>query len=1053
MNHQLLHILIFLFFLPITGQGQDLITQFSHFGAAEGFGGNSVLAFLEDTRGFVWTANHEEVRRFDGYEFSKVLRRKDIRKKDFFGGMLSDEAGNIWLKYTGTVKDSLGNSRNTFYVIDTLLRVHRFEDFFKEQLSFPIEDLCNLTELADGKIYLTTNSGVIYLYDGQFRLWYSQADERLKNCSVARKIPSEDAIIVHQNMNVFKVTPTTITLIYDIEALKKQGNQKVMSRTIGLFMDKNMDELFIADWMIKLLPNDFLIDSVTQQHVFPKGMFSIKRLKNGHSVNYFTAGTNHLALYNEKGYLLHDFSTILKQEFGEIEIDNAILFREGQCWIRRAKGFFILHYQNNAFEQYLQQSQVYNSRGIHPLKNGGFLFAGSLGCLKLTADNQLEKAILPQGTREGLIGVEELTDGRILFGRHGPEVLLYELETGATTRIKPQKEDNKKFADVGCKLPFQDKWGNIWVGTTAGLAKIDLKTQHLQEFQQYNEFLELKKNAVYFFKENGDNLWLATSNGLYILNPEQGITQHFEPLPDLDIVHFYQSGDVFWLATYGDGLVKWNKKTGKTKIYDTSNGFLNNKVVSVFPDTLGNLWIGTETGLVHFTIATEEVYVFLDSDGVTHNEFNRFSHYQAEDGKIYLGGMNGITAFYPEKIKENEQKEHPLEITNYHELDVTTGIYQQKFTEFLKDAKIILDRESQPFKIHFSLLNYEKTDYIRYAWKIEGLNEEWMQQKENVLTINQLPHGNYVLKIKAKNYSGQWNAEEIAIPIIVTIPFYQQVGWQIVGGLLLLGLLYGLFRYQLNAEKRRTEALEKAVAERTHFIENQKQELAQSNQTKDRLFTILAHDLRNPVLAFQNLAESVNYLLKKNQPERVLAMGQFIEKEAARLHHLLDNLLNWSMAQREELPVIITSLSLRDIVASVVSNNQHLSEMSGVLLKNEVGEGMKIFGDRRVLETVLRNLVSNAFRYTQSGDWIKISAQEMDESIHLKVSDNGVGIASEKLVNLFEIDDSKNAAENGTISIGLHLCQELIRLIDGKIKVESEEGKGTVFTIILRIGN
>jgi len=352
------------------------------------------------------------------------------------------------------------------------------------------------------------------------------------------------------------------------------------------------------------------------------------------------------------------------------------------------------------------------------------------------------------------------------------------------------------------------------------------------------------------------------------------------------------------------------------------------------------------------------------------------------------------------------------------------------------------------------LLNYENSDKTTYRYKIEGLDQKWSHQDEDFLRINHLPYGNYKLHIVAKDYSGQQNEQSLTIPVTVLAPWYAQFKWRMAGLLLFLLGIFAIFKQRTHVLKEEQEKLRILVEERTATIASQKEELANLNDTKDQIFAILAHDLRNPVIAFEEFSQSMNYLLRQKDPERVAQLGNYIEKEAKQLHHLLDNLLNWALAQRDKLPITPTELPLRNIVDTVAESNQNLSKMTNVSIKVDVPEKLIVLADPRVLETVFRNLVSNAFRHTPDGGWIKISGQAASDNIKIQVADNGSGMGQKELKQLFKINPSqKNGRHSGSVSFGLYLCRELIELVGGTIMVSSKENKGTTFTITLPAEN
>lgn len=450
-------------------------------------------------------------------------------------------------------------------------------------------------------------------------------------------------------------------------------------------------------------------------------------------------------------------------------------------------------------------------------------------------------------------------------------------------------------------------------------------------------------------------------------------------------------------------------------------------------------------GLIKFNKKNEKILTFLESDGITHNEFNRSSHYQSPDGRLYFGGLQGVTAFYPKDIYREAEEKSKLIVTNYYELNPKKGLFEDKISTFLKEKRITLSPDIQSFRIHFALLNYKNIKQNRYLYQIDDLEEDWTIQKEPFIRINQLPYGEYTLKIKAKDYTGQDAEDPLTIPIEVLAPFYRKTSWQIVIFALFILSTYFFIRWRIYTLQREKKKLAQLVAERTRVIKSQKQELEQINQTKDRLFAILAHDLRQPLHSFKSLSKSIYYLLKNDDKNRLDKLIKYLEKESGQLYHLLDNLLHWALAQRDELTIEPITLDLCETVESVLEYHRPLANRLGVKLLNEVAPETLLKADKRVLETIFRNLISNALRYTSKGTgWIKIAAFYRNNTVQIKVSDNGKGIRPEKLNNLFNLTTNKT-----NISLGLHLCKEMITLLEGDISAMSQINKGTTFTITL----
>ncbi len=224
---------------------------------------------------------------------------------------------------------------------------------------------------------------------------------------------------------------------------------------------------------------------------------------------------------------------------------------------------------------------------------------------------------------------------------------------------------------------YADNQQRLWLGTFKnGLSVYDLTTKQLNNFTQYNGFNELKSAGIVNIQtDRNGQIWLSATTGFYKLDLERGVIErHWTGgkgafyLPYDNIYHFYEDKDgVFWLATGGGGLIKWNKTTGKTQQFSKKAGLPNNTVYAVYEDDHAHLWLPSDYGIIQFDKISGTVRrVYLPEDGITHPEFNRTSHYRGTDGTLYFGGLNGVTAFNPNDFYEKEGTTlMPLVITNF----------------------------------------------------------------------------------------------------------------------------------------------------------------------------------------------------------------------------------------------------------------------------------------------------------------------------------------------------------------------------------------------------
>ncbi len=243
------------------------------------------------------------------------------------------------------------------------------------------------------------------------------------------------------------------------------------------------------------------------------------------------------------------------------------------------------------------------------------------------------------------------------------------------------------------------------------------------------------------------------------------------------------------------------------------------------------------------------------------------------------------------------------------------------------------------------------------------------------------------------------------------------------------------------------------LAEQNTRLGRQNRELQESNAIKDKFFSIIAHDLRNPFCTLMIFTEMLQSNLKNHTLDKIEEYIQKIDQAAERGHALLENLLEWSRSQTGHIPFRPQHLTLKNIVAgSLETVIPHAHSKQIAVVYSDIPENMVIFADVEMLTTIIRNLTSNAVKYTERGGEVNIRAKDAGAWIELTVADTGVGIKEKHLKNLFRIDAHRSTPgtvrEKGT-GLGLILCKEFVEKHGGEIRVESEVGKGSHFTFIL----
>jgi len=245
--------------------------------------------------------------------------------------------------------------------------------------------------------------------------------------------------------------------------------------------------------------------------------------------------------------------------------------------------------------------------------------------------------------------------------------------------------------------------------------------------------------------------------------------------------------------------------------------------------------------------------------------------------------------------------------------------------------------------------------------------------------------------------------------------------------------------------KHKNQELEELNDRLTKYSE----ELDKSNQTKNRLISIISHDLKNPFHSLMGFSELLVHEAERFSEEEKLSFYKSINDTSKKAYELLENLLDWTRLQTSEIPFNPADLHVTETIQSVLDLLKSHANDKGIVMQTDVTEETIVYADSRMFETVLRNLVSNAVKYTPYGGKISISAQDQNEVVQLNVKDTGVGMDEAQVANLFNVD--KKASRPGTnnelgTGFGLILCREFVKKNGGELSVESSPGKGSTFS-------
>lgn len=240
----------------------------------------------------------------------------------------------------------------------------------------------------------------------------------------------------------------------------------------------------------------------------------------------------------------------------------------------------------------------------------------------------------------------------------------------------------------------------------------------------------------------------------------------------------------------------------------------------------------------------------------------------------------------------------------------------------------------------------------------------------------------------------------------------------------------------------------------TEDLLTREKELKEANKTKDKFFSLIAHDLKSPFTGLLGFSEYLYTELDDLSADEIRLFATNINRTAGRLYNLIENLLQWSRIQTKRMQYEPEDFLLLEMVYTILEIQAPNAEKKKITIDNRVGAGSMVHADRNMIETILRNLVSNALKFTEQGGSIEIYSEKREDWLFVSVKDTGIGISPELLTKIFTVDEPTTregtSHERGT-GLGLILCKEFTELHGGRLIVESEEGEGSIFTFSVKL--
>ena len=502
---------------------------------------------------------------------------------------------------------------------------------------------------------------------------------------------------------------------------------------------------------------------------------------------------------------------------------------------------------------------------------------------------------------------------------------------------------------------------------------------------------------------------------------------------------FVDSSGYLWIGTNA-GLDQYDKRTGRFDHFTVQDGLSGNIVRGIREGEPGILFVSTNKGLSRLDIQNRHIVNYTTANGLLSNEFMGGACCKRKSGELVFGSNEGIVSFDPVQLTDGLRKiPESLRITN-----LTIG-----------DS-----REKQGLQVGFIAFDYSHPRSIRYRYRLDGYDTDWREvdASDRTAIYNRLPPGNYVFRVETSGNGSYWSAP-ITEPVRIFPPWWRTWWFILLVFVVVCVLLYIAYKSRVRWYQLRQAELERKIQERTRLLKQAKQELEEKDALKTRFFMNVSHELRTPLTIIKGLTEDLERHSGSEESCGDKETLRTISRNTNRLIRHVNELLDLSVLTRGVPSPHIVCANLSRFLKEISETFIPLADSYKIVFTYSIAPDISIaYFDKNILEQVLYNLLSNAFKYTPDGGSVSFSAlleqSSSDAVMTLRITDSGIGIPPESLPYIFDQyykGESIAFRRSESSGIGLAYTKELLELHKATIQCESELGKGSVFTVALPI--
>lgn len=1034
---------LFLFILAFTSQllaQQDYLSSIRIYNTKDGLLSDRIHAIHKDANGFMWIGTEEGLSRFDGQKFMTISNEtnpemsiKSIHK------IVEDKEGYLWLLESHETYEYRFSSPEINLLNINNGKITTLEKRFGEQLPFDVDDIRYINQITDESIFIFTQKGSKgFLY---------HADKGFELIDLPDNLGFVNGAILEKNGNLFIEGRGRIGEDkWAIYIINRNGEILVQQETDLAVQLKKGDESY---WVGLFGPKiDDGAHNIEAYHLLDATFSQKERVYLGFEkyVDFTKWNANEKLLWLKNGTTLKATKSsgeIVYEWEDKFDLAEVPMLFDGKTtWFsNRREGLVAITLEPNYFDthRFLEKDFSNSTRGIF-VSEEDEIFASTINGIQRFDPKNKTYTTRPVKDMIFTRLMEDKAGG--LWSMTANGLSCYDLET----RKNKSYTINRRFYPWAM---YEAEDGIVWLCGDEEIFSFNTKTGGISVLAQFPNDASREFQIYEFMKSADGTVWLCSNRGLFQVDANGKYLAHYgndQPkefyLPANDFHHMYQDKEgIFWLATGDAGMIKWNLENQLgdstiTKRYTTLDGLSSNALHAIYEDDFGYLWISSDNGLMQFDKENEHVFKYMKENGIRHNEFNRIAHFQGKNGRLYFGGINGLTSFHPKNFSEsrNQKNAAPLVISNYSQYSKKKEAFEDLTFDIINTKKITLKPGSRFFNLNLALLNFKGDNQTTYSYRIKGVYD-WQTTRNQNLNISGLPYGRHTLELKAQDENQQDAANELAIKVHVLRPFYLQY-WFVALVLVILGTsIFLILKWWA----------------RQLVIMKEAEQLRNLDSMKSRFFANISHELRTPITLI--LAPLEQFIKKNTLSEKQEQQLLSIQSNGKNLLNLVNEILDLSKLEAGKLKLNTTPVRIPQFIERIVANFESaaLFQEMEYQFKSFLPKDIVADFDKPKLESIFNNLLINALKFTPKNGTIQVVLTQAENHLLIQVKDSGRGIPEDDLPYIFDrYFQSSNNLEGGT-GIGLALTQELVELMGGTITVDSSMGEGTVFKLNLPI--